>query len=412
MSPAPIHFNSSERYARRATDIRRNNASGVLRLLLEEGPLPRVTLASELGLTTGAVTRITAEMVDHGLIRELEPIATHEAGRRRIPVDIDAAAFLVAGVHIGLELTTFGLVDLRGRVVEGPHVREHGPIDAPGAIVAAKEATDTLRAKAGSDARLLGAGVISGGFVTQDWQAMADHTSLGWKRENLTQLARDLGPEDCVIDNAYRAHSRAEMWFGAARDSTNFIEVFVGNLMGAAVVVDGNFYSGRDARAPDMAHFPVPGRSEIPCACGRKACLTSVAGRDALVARARRSGLAVRTNGELATLARSGNGVARRVMRHRVTSLGEAIAILIQAYAPEKVVLAGAIRTLDDDIDRIRSVVARRTVEGSDSADTIVPTALGDAETANVVAAATTRLADFYSNPLPWSAHQSLEHAR
>ncbi|HSJ28650.1 MAG TPA: ROK family transcriptional regulator [Acidimicrobiia bacterium] len=396
------------RKPRRATDIRRNNSAAVLRLLLDEGPLPRVDIAERLGLTTGAVTRITAEMTDYGLLRELEPLATAEAGRRRVPVDIDAGGFAVVGVHIGLELTTFGLVDLRGRPLDGPHTRRHGPIEAADAMKAAAEATAAMAEVVPPGARLLGTGVISGGFVAHDWQVMADHTSLGWRRENITGIARRLGPDRYVIDNAYRAHSRAEMWFGAARDAKNFIEVFLGNLTGAAVVIDGEFYSGRDARAPEMAHLPVPGRSEVSCSCGRKGCLTSVAGRDALVARARRSGLDVTTMSDITALARAGNAAARRVMRHRVTSLGEATAILVDVYAPEKVVLAGAIRTLDDDVDRIRSVVADRTRADFDVREAVVPTDLGDATTANVVAAATTYLADFYENPLLRSAEHRL----
>src|SRR5690606_3112457 len=120
-------------------------------------------------------------------------------------------------------------------------------------------------------------------------------------------------------------------------DVENFIEVFVGSLLGAALVLNGDIYSGRDARAPDIAHLPVAARSAIPCTCGRRGCLTSVAGREALVARARRSGLDADTPAAITALARSGDKAARRLLRSRIESLGEVVSILVDVFAPDRV---------------------------------------------------------------------------
>jgi predicted NBD/HSP70 family sugar kinase len=395
--------------ARRAIDLRRNNSAAILRLLLDEGPLPRVDIAAKLSLSTGAVTRITAEMAEHRLLVELEPIASSDAGRRPVPVDINADAFAIAGVHIGLELTTSGLVNLRGRMIGEPHVVEHGLLDARGAIDAASVASQQLAESIEGATVLLGTGVISGGFATQDWQVMADDAVFGWQGDNMTELAEAHGPPNCVIDNAYRAHSRAEMWFGAARNSTNFIEFFVGNLIGAAVVINGEFYAG-EGRAPNIAHLPVSQQSEIDCSCGRAGCLASVAGRDATVARARRAGLDATTISEVATAALQGSAVAREVILHRIRAIGEAIAILMDIYDPEKVVLAGSIRLFDDHVSQIRSVVFAddaigsvdmgKTLDRFDPLQAVVPTTLGDSATANIVAAATARLSEIYRDPL------------
>lgn len=408
---ASRHIQTHTTQARRAADIRQINASSVLQLLLDEGPLARVDLASRLALTTGALTRITAEMAGRGLIKELDPVATSDAGRRRVPVDIDSGAFLAAGVHIGLELTTFGLVDLRGRLAGEAHTRRHGAIDASGAIREAAAVCESLIDTAPVGARVIGAGVISGGFVTRDWQVVADHSTLGWRGESLDGLAREMEPIDAFVDNAYRAHSVAETRFGAARNVENFIEVFIGSLIGAALVIDGDVYSGQDGRAPDIAHLPVAARSEIPCSCGRRGCLTSVAGREAIVARAQRRDLDVKSLADVTALARSGNKTARRLLRARIEWLGEAVAILVDVFSPEKVVLAGAIRTLDNDVDLIRSIVAGRSTRPIDVEGLVVPTALGDATTANIVAAATPCLVGFYDNPLIRSARLDGDNA-
>lgn len=384
---------------RRAIDLRRNNSAAILRLLLNEGPLARVDVASKLGLSTGAVTRITAEMADHGLLTELEPIASSDAGRRPVPVDLNADAFAVAGVHIGLEFVTSGLVNLRGDMIGEPHVTEHGRLDARDAITAARAASDALARNLGANTTLLGTGVISGGFATKDWRVMAEDAAFGWEGEDVTALAATLGPQHCVIDNAYRAHSRAEMLFGAARTANNFIEFFIGNLIGAAVVIDGSFYSGA-GRAPHIAHLPIAMESEVDCWCGRVGCLSSVAGREATVAMARRQGLDASSLGDIARAGRSGNVVAQEVLSRRIEAIGEAVAILMDLYDPEIVVLTGSIRTFGDHVAQIRSVVRSRINTGVDKRKVVVPTSLGDSAVANVVAAATARLAEVYLDPL------------
>ena len=405
--------------ARRATDIRRINSASVLRLLLDEGPLARVDIATKLSLTSGAVTRITAELASRGLIQELEPVATSEAGRRRVPVDIAARAFLVAGVHIGLELTTFGLVDLRGRLVGEPSTRVHGPIRVTGAIEEARAATSALLHACPADSQVIGVGVISGGFAlrkpsgppeTDGWRIVADHNSLGWHSESLAGLAPALAPVETFVDNAYRAHSKAELMFGAAQGAKNFIEIFVGSLTGAAFVLDGAIYSGLDARAPDITHLPVSNAGGIPCDCGRRGCLRSVAGAEALVARARSDGLDVSTITEISHLARAGNEIARALIRSRTEFLGEAVAILIDLLAPEKVVLAGAIHTLDNAVDLVRSVAAQRSGNPQLIDDIVVPTGLGEPASANIVAAAVGCLTEVYRNGLVSSPTTNGDH--
>ena len=129
------------------------------------------------------------------------------------------------------------------------------------------------------------------------------------------------------------------------------------------------------------------------------------------MARARRRNLDVKSLADVTALARSGDKTARRLLRARIEWLGEAVSILIDVFSPDKVVLAGAIRTLDNDVDLIRSVVAARSTRPIDVAHLIVPTALGDATTANIVAAATPCLVDFYDNALTRSARPNGDNA-
>lgn len=115
MTAAPYVF-------RAAGDGRREaNAATVLRTVLDHGPVARRTIADLSGLSPAAVSRQCTDLVERGLVRELaEREAVTRVGRPQIPVDLHTGASggpVVGGVHIGVPSSTFGLVDLRGRLL-------------------------------------------------------------------------------------------------------------------------------------------------------------------------------------------------------------------------------------------------------------------------------------------------------
>lgn len=384
---------------RNGSDLRRDNAASVLGRLLWEGPLPRIDLSVALGLTTGALTRITAELAERGLIEELDPVASSEAGRRRVPLDVRASDFVAAGVHVGLDLTTYGLVDLRGRLVGEPKTLDHGPLSPAGAVAQARRARDLLLGDVPPHARFIGTGFVSGGFEIRREGAFAISDVLGWEGEYLAPLLEGMG--EVEIDNSYRALSRAEMWFGATRDASNFIQIFLGNLVGASIVVDRQTYDGAGARPGQIAHFPVTGPALRACRCGRNRCFTSVAGLDAILEGARAAGLGADvTWSEIVRRSNADDAVAQRFHHQRLTALGEVIALLIDLFAPERVVLSGAIPTGGSGLEVVRASVKQFTTTGSDTGTVVTPTALGNGFAANVISAATARLETFYRDPL------------
>ncbi|MYW07428.1 MarR family transcriptional regulator, partial [Streptomyces sp. SID2563] len=101
---------------------RETNAATVLRTVLDHGPVARRTIADRSGLSQAAVSRQCTDLVRLGLVRELPELsAGNGVGRPQIPVDLhtgESGGPLVAGVHIGVPASTFGLLDLRGRLLD------------------------------------------------------------------------------------------------------------------------------------------------------------------------------------------------------------------------------------------------------------------------------------------------------
>src|SRR5690348_16155187 len=106
---------------RNHTDSKHFNQALILRLILSQGPLSRLNLARQTGLSPAALTVLTGALLEEGLLVEMvdereESIA--RVGRRSVPLDLNAGAGVVLGVHITPRVVRVGLVNLKGEIVD------------------------------------------------------------------------------------------------------------------------------------------------------------------------------------------------------------------------------------------------------------------------------------------------------
>lgn len=103
-------------------DLKRRNRMQVLKILKQNGPTSRIDIANELELTRAAVTIITNEMIEQGIIVELGEYK-HVAekaprGRKKILIDINYHYKFVVGVIIEEDIISVGLSTLSGEVLD------------------------------------------------------------------------------------------------------------------------------------------------------------------------------------------------------------------------------------------------------------------------------------------------------
>ncbi|MEQ4208845.1 ROK family transcriptional regulator [Actinopolymorpha sp. B9G3] len=386
------------RMAAGRSDVRRHNVAALLRVLLEHGPTPRVDLARMLSLGSGTTTRITGELTKAGLLRELPGLVGGAGGRPRVPLDLSTDRFHVVGIHVGLRWTTIGLVDLRGSLVDQTMRVEHdGRLDPSLVVREASQAIEQMTAK--SPARIIGTGFATGGRVDSRHGVVRAHTLLGWTDVDVAALADGQFPGTLRVDSTERALARAEMWFGAALKVPNFLHVYVGNVIGAGIVVDRRVYHGRDEGAGDIAHLPLSRPALVPCECGRSGCATSVASDLAIVRRAEREGVLPPGHllDDLIAKAKAGDRLADYLLRDRARAVGESIAIVHDMMAPDQVILFGTPLRVPEHLAEVRAEARRWARSGFDADRMITPSALDD--NAPVIAAATSVLDRFYADP-------------
>ena len=106
--------------------VSETNRSRIMNHLYRNGVSSRAQIAKALGLTPAAITKITARLIDAGVVKETGDMEGIK-NRRSIGLALDSDAFHVIGVKFARSLVQIGVFDLSGKPLafrEMPKVTE------------------------------------------------------------------------------------------------------------------------------------------------------------------------------------------------------------------------------------------------------------------------------------------------
>ncbi len=377
-------------------ELGRANAGLILAAVLAEGPLARAEVADRVGLTRATVTRVVAKLIELGLLREDAP-RRENRGRPMVPLELAGEDRVVIALHFGVRESRVGLVDLRGRVLDEIRDR-YGSTDPLDLVRIVTDRVSVLKSRSAGRLRILGVGASIGGWLESDSGEVIRFDPLGWRGVPLAALLAEKIDYPIYLDQVVRGLALAERMFGAARGLDDFVEMWIGNVVGAAIVQDGSVRRGMKGSGGMIAHFPTRDVSGEPCECGRLGCLQHRINDDAVLAEAHELGLCSAAGDvrDVVDLAQRGDLNARALMRKNGAIAGESAASMADLVNPSAWVVAGVSTTAVDFIDaftRAFSLNAER-VDGLD----IRASAFGDL--APTIASAAVLLDSYYRDPM------------
>ena len=351
------------------------SAGAVLRAVLDHGPIARSTIARITGLSPASVTGHSNELARLGLLCELPgEVRSNGAGRPHVPVDIDTSRHLVAAVHVAVRWTTTALLDLRGRVL-ARQLTVHESTEPAAVVESAARSLDALYAAHGGDARPLGIGVATGGWVDPESGVVMDHPRLGWSLVPLRDRLAERTGLPVHVDGHSRALLHGEVLFGRASRAGSVLHVFVGNVVDAAFATGGEAHYGARAQAGAIAHLPVEGSRE-PCSCGRTGCLEAAVSEQTLTRRAYERGVIPAADIRLLlAAARAGNPAAVELFVERARLVGRAVAMLMDVFGPETaIVMEPSLPYVPSALAALRSAARENVRTVCDVDNMLIPT--------------------------------------
>jgi glucokinase len=212
-----------------------------------------------------------------------------------------------------------------------------------------------------------GAGVIVPGLVDTATGMAVYAENLGWRDVPFVDRLTGAAGLPVAFDHDVRAAGAAEQRFGAGRGYRDVAFVPIGTGISAALVLDGRPYAG-GGWAGEIGHIDVG--SGLPCPCGARGCLETVASAAAIARRYReRSGRpvagALDVAGRLDVAGPLGSGSgdpdARAVWDEAVDALAFVLAVTAGVAAPELIIVGGGLSGAGAVLlEPLRAGVARR----------------------------------------------------
>lgn len=314
------------------------NRAATLAHIGAHGATSRADLARGLGLSPALITKLTRDLLEDGLLTELEH-SPSRGGRPALLLGLTAGSFGAIGVKVAPDHLTLVEVDLGGAVTRTATEQ----FDASHTMALARLAATVSAFCSGSThANLLGIGVGLPGNVLEQSEGVVDSTQLGWSQLPLGLTLRNATGLPVLIDNNVNALALAESLFGTGRGHENFLVVTIGTGIGAGIVAGGNVVRGHSGNAGEIGHIPVK-ENGPRCQCGSLGCLEAIIGQSALIETARREGVIGEDAGiaALANVASGGNEAAQRIFAEAGHLLGRAIAGVVNTLDPELIVILG-----------------------------------------------------------------------
>jgi predicted NBD/HSP70 family sugar kinase len=318
-------------------------AVDVLTRIVRSGPIPRVQIARQTGLSQAAVTKAVTPLIEAQFVTFADVRVRGDApGRPVTPLRVVADAVLVIGVKVTADEVIGVATDFGASVLDTEHRRlsRH----TPGQVCRTVEAvTSALVRRLGPRAdRLVGVGVSVSGDVDTDHGLVRHSPLLGWRNVRLRSLLEQRLGLPVRVDNDVRALTIAEQWFGVgAGDVDSFVIVTIGSGIGCGLYVNGDVVSGSFGVAGELGHLPLADQGLV-CACGRLDCVETVASSDAIVRAVRQA--TKRPDLDMAgvvELAHAGHPAALAAFDRAATVIGRAIAVVANLTGPQVAVIEG-----------------------------------------------------------------------
>ena len=334
--------------------VRRQNRGLVLETLRQHGPLARITLGHQTGLSPASITSISGQLIDEGLVYSIdddEILTQAKRGRPQTMLALNPLATNVLAISISVDGVELVFADFSGATRESQKLRldtyaipkdEFGPRIAQEIKATAKRLGIGLGTIKRIGVAVQGVADTIKGEISWSPAFCAREIPVVRPLERLLSIPCSIGNNANMIAEALIATDRKKYGGTTA-------VVFMGHGVGLGLILNGVVYDGANGRAAEFGHM-----NHLPdgplCRCGRHGCLEAFSADYGIMRMANdRKGTGFDIHAsvldndmrELELAAEAGDKVALNAFLRAGEVLGFGIARLIALINPQKVVLAG-----------------------------------------------------------------------
>ncbi|WP_126246878.1 ROK family transcriptional regulator [Chitinophaga rhizosphaerae] len=318
-------------------------------------------LARELNASTPKVTHLLNDLLQEGLVNDYGKIDSTGGRKPNIYGMAPDAGFFV-GVEVKKFHINIGLLDFKRNLVRSvekiPYELQNTAASLDELCSIISRFIDELSVPR---EKIMGMGVNLTGRI--NYATGYSYSFFHFNEEPLSKVIESKVGIRTFLENDSRAMAYGEFSSGTVNQEKNVLFINLDHGIGLGILINGQLYYGKSGFAGEFGHIPFF-NNELICHCGKKGCLETEASGQALVrnfqAKLREgfSTVVMRkhkqpdqvTLDDIIQAANSDDTLAIELVAEIGEKLGKGIAVLINLFNPELVILGGSLSTTGDII--------------------------------------------------------------
>jgi len=309
-------------------------------------------LCAELGLSAPKINNVLTDLIAEGLVKDFGKLQSRGGRKPNIyGLVMESGYFL--GVDVKRSHINIGLTDLQKNLV-------HLKSNIPYSLNNSEESLDSLcelinnfiKEAPIKKEKILGAGLNLSGRI--NYATGYSYSFFHFNEEPLSRvIERSIGLR-IFLENDSRAMAFGEFSAGVVHEEKNVLFLNMDYGMGVGIMINSQLYYGKSGFAGEFGHIPFF-NNEIICSCGKKGCLETEVSGWALVRKFKKklsegstsilSGMPIDDIklSHIIDAAIKDDVLAIELVAEVGEKLGKGIAVLINIFNPEMVILGGSL---------------------------------------------------------------------
>ena len=361
----------------------------IIHLLINTDSYSLAELSKEINASIPTTTKIVVEMIEDGLLVDIGKAGTN-SGRRPSMYSLNPAAGYIVGIDIRQNDMGVAIIDFKGKVID---YIDSQPIEidntAESFIRMTKIIKEGLAKRNIQESSVRAYGVNLSGRVNNETGYCFTHV-LGDNRPIGSILEKEFSTK-VFVENDSRAMAYGEYLYGENNKERHMLFFNVTWGLGMGMIIEGKLSYGRSGFSGEIGHFPMLDNNQI-CHCGKVGCLETGASGIAMhrifiekLKEGRNSLLSNQFNecgdvtmDDILEAIKKEDVLAIEVVEEIGSTLGRAIAGMINIFNPELIIIGGKVSEAGDYLLLpIKSVINKHSLNVINKDTTIKFSKLG-----------------------------------
>jgi glucokinase-like ROK family protein len=316
-------------------------------------------LCKETNLSVPKVTTLIMELIAGGLVKDFGKVGS-TGGRRPNIYGLAPDSGFFLGVDVKHNHINIGLIDLqKKRIKISKDVPYNLNNTAESLATLCELIKNFIKESAIAKDKILGLGLNLSGRI--NYATGYSYSFFHFNEDPLSKLLEKELNLKTYLENDSRAMAYGEFNCGVVKEEKNVLFLNLDYGLGMGVLINNELYYGKSGFAGEIGHIPLF-NNEIICHCGKKGCLETEASGRALIEMFKEKLLTGSSSSlnktaddniqmqDIINAANNDDVLSIELIAKVGEKLGRGIALLINIYNPELVILGGALATTGEHL--------------------------------------------------------------